>query len=153
VWLAIAVAVCVTALASPNVVRQAPLGGLPPVGCSLGADSQPQPGVPKGTLTRVGDSLKSVTSPAADRDGNVFFADPGSSRIYRSDAARNLRLYKEGTGGARALRVGADGRLYASQLSARRLVSYGPSGDEKIVAQNIKANDGPGRSWLYVTGL
>ena len=31
---------------------QASLSGLPPLDYSLGADSQPQPGVPKGTLTR-----------------------------------------------------------------------------------------------------
>src|SRR5262249_33194021 len=32
-------------------------------------------------------------------------------------------------------------RLYATQLAAKRIVSFGPSGDEKIVAQNIQAND------------
>ena len=76
-----------------------------------------------------------------DKDGNVFFADPASNRIYKSDAARSVTVFKENTRGARALRVGADGRLYATQPSARRLVSYGPAGDEKIVAQNIDAND------------
>ena len=51
------------------------------------------------------------------------------------------RCSRSNTGGARALRVGADGRLYAAQPAARRLVSYGPAGDEKVVAQNIQAND------------
>jgi len=50
-------------------------------------------------------------------------------------------VFKENTNGARALRFGADGRLYASQPSAKRLVSYGPAGDEKTVAQNIQADD------------
>jgi sugar lactone lactonase YvrE len=90
---------------------------------------------------RVGDTYKSAASPAADKDGNVFFADPASDRIYKSDAARTVTVFKERTGGARALRVGADGRLYATQLAARRLVSYGAAGDEKVVAQNIQAND------------
>jgi gluconolactonase len=90
---------------------------------------------------QVGDSYKSASSPAMDKDGNVFFADPASNRIYKSDAAGIVSLFKENTGGARALRVGADGRLYATQLSAKRLVSYGPAGDEKTVAQNIQAND------------
>jgi sugar lactone lactonase YvrE len=76
-----------------------------------------------------------------DKDGNVFFADPASNRIYKSDAARTVTVFKEHTGGARALRFGTDGRLYASQMSGRRLVSYGPSGDEKIVAQDVQAND------------
>jgi sugar lactone lactonase YvrE len=90
---------------------------------------------------QIGATYESAASPAVDKDGNVFFADPASSRIYKSDAARVVTLFKERTGGARALRMGADGRLYATQLAAGRVVSYGPAGDEKIVAQNIQAND------------
>ena len=90
---------------------------------------------------RVGDSYKSATSPAADKEGNVFFADPESSRIYRADATGAVTVFKDHTGGARALRIGADGRLYAAQPVAKQLVSYGPGGDEKIVARNVDAND------------
>ena len=82
-----------------------------------------------------------MASPATDKDGNVFFADPSSNRIYRSDAARTVTVFKENSRGARALRVGADGRLYATQPAGKRVVSYGPAGDEKVVAQNIQAND------------
>ena len=89
----------------------------------------------------VGDSYKSATSPTADKDGNVLFADPESSRIYRADAAGNVTVFKDNTGGARALRIGADGRVYAVQPAAKRLVSYGPGGDEKTVARNLEAND------------
>ena len=52
-----------------------------------------------------------------------------------------MTVFKEQTNGAQALRVGADGRIYASQLAAKRIVSYGSTGDEKVVAQNIQAND------------
>ena len=90
---------------------------------------------------QVGGTYQSAASPAMDKDGNVFFADPASNRIYKSDAGRIVTVFKEKTGGAHALRFGADGRLYATQLSARRLVSYGPAGDEKVVAQDIQAND------------
>jgi len=99
---------------------------------------------------QVGDTYKSAASPAVDKDGNVFFADPASSRIYKSDAAGMVTVFKENTHGARALRVGGDGRLYATQLSERRIVSYGlgaaPAGgggntQEKVVAENIQAND------------
>ena len=89
----------------------------------------------------VGDTYTSASSPAVDKDGNVFFADPASNRIYRSDSARQVALFKENTGGARALRVGADGRLYATQRATKRIVSYGASGDEKVVAENVEAND------------
>jgi gluconolactonase len=90
---------------------------------------------------QVGGTYQLAASPAMDKDGNVFFADPASNRIYKSDAAGAVTVFKEQTGGARALRFGADGRLYAAQLAARRLVSYGPAGDEKVVAPNIQAND------------
>ena len=90
---------------------------------------------------QVGGLYKSVASPAVDKDGNVFFADPAENRIYKSDAARGVTVFNENTRGARALRFGADGRLYATQLSAGRIVSYGPGGDEKVVAQNVHAND------------
>ena len=90
---------------------------------------------------QVGGIYKSAASPAVDKDGNVFFADPADNKIYKSDAARTVTLFKEGTRGARALRFGADGRLYAAQASTRRIVSYGPSGDEKIAVHNVHADD------------
>jgi sugar lactone lactonase YvrE len=90
---------------------------------------------------QVGDVYKSAASPAVDKEGNVFFADPADNKIYTSDAARTVTMFKDNTHGARALRFGADGRLYATQPAMHRIISYGPSGDEKIVAQNVQAND------------
>jgi len=90
---------------------------------------------------QVGEAYKSAASPAMDRNGNVFFADPAGNRIYKSDAERSVVLFKENTRGARALRVGADGRLYAAQPSMHRIVSYGPSGDEKVALANVHADD------------
>lgn len=78
---------------------------------------------------------------AADREGSVYFAEPAANRIYRSDAAGKVTLFKENAGGATTLRVGADGRIYALQPGRKRIVSYGAGGDEKIVAQNIDAAD------------
>ena len=111
----------------------------------------PPPGGPRGAVyaivsldkpwQQVGETYKSVASPAADKDGNVYFADPASNRIYKSDANGKVAIFKDNTNGATALRVGADGRLYASQLARKRIVSYGTSGDEKTVANNVEAND------------
>ena len=105
---------------------------------------------------QVGETYASAASPAVDRDGNVFFADPASNKIYKAASSGAVTTFKENTRGARALRVGADNRLYATQLSAKRIVSYGlgatsaggPEGaggggnkTEKVVAENIQAND------------
>ena len=125
----------------PSTAPPAPAAGAPagrgggPRGAVYALISRDKP------WEQVGDAYPSAASPAMDKDGNVFFADAAANRIYKSDAARVVTVFKENTGGARALRFGADGRLYAAQLSARRLVSYGPAGDEKVVAQNIQAND------------
>jgi len=36
--------------------------------------------------------------------------------------------------------MGTDGRLYAAQPGRKRIVSFGPAGDEKVVMQNVEAN-------------
>jgi sugar lactone lactonase YvrE len=90
---------------------------------------------------QVGGSYKSAVSPAPDKDGNVYFADPAANVIYKSDADGKVSIFKSNTGGAKALHMGADGRLYASQPQQKRIVSFGPAGDEKIVAQSVAADD------------
>src|SRR5260370_10096457 len=67
------------------------------------------------TWEQVGEAHRSVVSPTCDQDGNVFFADPAANRIYKSDADRQVTLFKDNSGGARVLRIVPDGRLYASQ--------------------------------------
>ncbi|MEO7653170.1 MAG: alpha/beta hydrolase-fold protein [Bryobacteraceae bacterium] len=89
---------------------------------------------------QVGETYGSVTNPASDRDGNVFFTDPRSNRIYKSHADGKVTLFKDHSGGATALAVGPDARVYASQPARRRIVSYGEGGDEKVVAQNVEAS-------------
>src|SRR5262245_28532239 len=90
---------------------------------------------------QIGGTYKSAASPAVNKDGDVFFADPGDNRIYKADAGGTVTVFKENTRGARALRAGADGRLYALQPAMKRIVSYGPAADETVVAQDIEAND------------
>ena len=90
---------------------------------------------------QIGDSYGSVVSPTSDKNGNVFFCDPAADRIYKSDPNGRVSLFKDHTMGATALRVGPDGRLYASQPASKRIVSYGSDGDEKVVALNVEAND------------
>ena len=79
---------------------------------------------------------RSAASPTGDKDGNIYFSDPVAGRIYKAD-----KVFKENTGGAAAIRFGADGRLYAAVPGKKRIVSYGPSGDEKTVTEGVTAND------------
>ena len=89
---------------------------------------------------QVGETYGAVSSPAPDQDGNVYFADPAANRIYKADPDRKVSLFKDNSGGARSLAVGPDGRLYASQAARRRIVSYGPGGDEKVVLPDVDAS-------------
>lgn len=89
---------------------------------------------------RVGQTYRSVVSPAPDENGNVFFADPEANCIYKSDPEGAVSLFKDHSNGARALRIGPDGRLYASQPRLKRIVSYGSDSAEKIVARDIEAD-------------
>jgi sugar lactone lactonase YvrE len=88
---------------------------------------------------QVGETYGAITSPTTDKDGNVYFADPSANRIYKSDPNRAVILFKDNTSGARSLTMGPDGRIYATQPVRKRIVSYGPGGDEKVVADNVEA--------------
>jgi enterochelin esterase-like enzyme/sugar lactone lactonase YvrE len=85
-------------------------------------------------------SYTSALTPTADRDGNVYFADAGASRIYKVTPDGNVAVFKEHAGSAFALCFGADGRLYASEPLQKRIVSYGAGGDEKVVAEEVEAH-------------
>jgi enterochelin esterase-like enzyme/sugar lactone lactonase YvrE len=89
----------------------------------------------------ISDAYGSMASPTADKDGNVFFSDPAAGRIYKADPNGRVSLFNNHATGVRALRVGPDGRLYASQPAVERIVFYGADGDEEVVAQNVRADD------------
>jgi sugar lactone lactonase YvrE len=89
----------------------------------------------------VGEGYGSIPSVASDKDGNVYFSDPGTNRIYKSDVDGNVTVFRENTNGASALRMGPDRRLYATQPVRKRIVSFDANGDEKIVAENVQAED------------
>ncbi len=90
---------------------------------------------------RIGGEYGAAVSAAGDREGNVYFADPGANRVYRVAADGRAAVLRENTTGARALRVGPDGRVYASQPGRKRIVSWGAGGDEKEVATGVEAGD------------
>src|SRR5262245_57977103 len=126
----------------PNPAR----ANAPPAAAAAGRGAGPR-GAVYALISRdkgweaIAGSFSWAESPASDRDGSVYFADPARNRIYKADTTKAVTLFKENTRGARALRVGADGRVYAAQPAAHRIVSFGPAGDEKTVAENVDAND------------
>src|SRR5262245_59646338 len=94
--LAIALAAWGTVPAAPAIVQRAPVSDLPPVDYSLGPDSQPQPGVPKGALTR------HTLAP-----GKYFPGTPHNYQLYvpaQYDSSRPTAsmIFPDGTGYAGA---------------------------------------------------
>jgi gluconolactonase len=80
--------------------------------------------------------------PAVDRQGNVFFSDIAQNRIYKIEhATGKVTVFKENTGGANGLMFGADGRLYACQKTARKVVAWAPDGAEAMLASEVDPND------------
>jgi sugar lactone lactonase YvrE len=82
-----------------------------------------------------------AVSPAADKDGNVYFADPESHRILKAAPDGVVTVFKNDVKGVTALRVAVDGRLYVAEPGLKRIVSFGPGGDEKTVARDVEAHD------------
>lgn len=89
---------------------------------------------------RVGGDYGAVSNPAPDKDGAVYFADTAANRVYKATPNGAVSVFRENAGGATALRVGADGRVYASQPTRNRIVSWSAS-DEKVVADGVSATD------------
>ena len=78
---------------------------------------------------------------AANKDGDVFFVDSKTNRLYKVGADGKASVFKQNAGGAKALRGGPDGRVYAIQAAGRRIVSWGADGSEKVVAGNVDGFD------------
>jgi sugar lactone lactonase YvrE len=85
-------------------------------------------------------SYGSAESPAADRDGNVYFADVKAQKIMKVAPDGMVTAFKD-LAGVAAVRVGADGRLFAYEPMTQRIVSFDAGGDEKIVARGVDVHD------------
>lgn len=87
----------------------------------------------------VAGGYKSIQGLAADRDGNIYIADPQSKRIDRLGSDGKVSRFAEGA--AHGLFVAADGKLYACQPEQRRIVAFDDKGKETAVAEDIAAHD------------
>jgi gluconolactonase len=88
---------------------------------------------------RIAEDHNSVSGLTADRSGNLYFVDQASDRIYKTDSDGKVGLFKEHANGVKALRAGADDRLYAFEAARKQIVSLGPGGDEKVLAKGVEA--------------
>jgi sugar lactone lactonase YvrE len=82
-----------------------------------------------------------ITSLAADRLGNVYFASAALSTIERVDPAGKITQFAEPPNDAAILRMGANDRLYTVQRSTGDIVSsntaIGTASDQKTVVRGL----------------
>ena len=52
-----------------------------------------------------------------------------------------MSVFREDAGGTSGLKFGGDGRLYAAQGKARRIVAWDANGQEKVLAEEVNCND------------
>jgi enterochelin esterase-like enzyme/sugar lactone lactonase YvrE len=89
----------------------------------------------------VAGDYQSAGSIAVNKTGDVFFVDPKANRVYRIGADGKPAVFKQNAGGAKNIRGGSDGRIYAIESAGRRIVSWGADGAEKVVAATVDAFD------------
>lgn len=79
--------------------------------------------------------------PAADREGNVYFADVRESKILRVGADGKAELFADNTANTNGLMFGADGMLYGCRNGDRQIVAYRPDGSFRVVTEGVDSND------------
>ena len=79
--------------------------------------------------------------PAVNARGEVFFTDIPNDRIHRINLAGEVSVFAEKTQGANGLMFGPQGRLYACQAGARRIVRYNEQGVPETVIDDVSSND------------
>ena len=91
----------------------------------------------------VSEGHKFTEGPAADAEGNLYFTDIPNNRIWKIPAGGKPTVFAENTNGANGLKIGPDGRLYACQGKANRVVAYDvATAKEAVIAEDIhECND------------
>lgn len=106
------------------------------------------PNSPVGQLTLPGDGWQLLGEGyelpgglATAPDGQVYFADGPTSRVYRIAHDGGVSVVRSETSGAQALAVVPDGTLMAAQPEGRRLVNYTGAKAERFAASDTGVKD------------
>ena len=77
---------------------------------------------------------------AADSAGNVYVSAHPTGHIHKIAPDGTMSLFIDSKQDVSALAFGPDGKLYAAQNTARRIVAYDANGKESVVAKGVTAN-------------
>lgn len=109
---------------------------------------------PGAALVELADGFEFTEGPAADAQGNVFFTDIRTSRIYKWSVDGQLSTFRSNSGGANGLFFDRDGNLLACEGDNGRLVSIDPQGNVTVLADkyNNKRFNKPNDLWIDPKG-
>ncbi len=88
-----------------------------------------------------GDAGGYTDSPAANSDGEVFFADKESGIIRKIDLDDSVSQFTDGKPGIGGLMFGADGKLYGCQRKTHVLLRFDVEGNAETVFDQVTPND------------
>ncbi len=89
----------------------------------------------------VGEGYRLSEGPAVNARGEVWFTDIPNSKAYRLDAAGKPVLARENTNRSNGQAFGPDGRLYAVEGGAQRVVAIDAAGKVSVIAEGFAGND------------
>ncbi|WP_437205920.1 SMP-30/gluconolactonase/LRE family protein [Planctomicrobium sp. SH664] len=79
--------------------------------------------------------------PAVNELGEVFFSDVGAGSIYKIGLDGKVSLFVANSPKVNGLMFGPDGKLYACQHGARKIVRYAPDATMETVVSDVGSND------------
>ncbi len=89
----------------------------------------------------VGDGYAFTEGPTADAKGVVYYNDiPGSTTYRIGDYGKPVAVNTK-SNRANGMGYGPDGRRYVVETGTEKVVSIGPDGDSKTVAEGFRGND------------
>lgn len=89
----------------------------------------------------VSEGHRFTEGPTANAQGEVFFADMTLGKTHRITLDGKVGEFIADTKKAGGQAFGPDGRLYAVAPATSQILSYGPDGQSKVVAEGFKGND------------
>lgn len=109
---------------------------------------------PGATVERLATGFGFLEGPAADPEGNLYFSDIPSERIYRWTADDGVVTFREASGRANGLRVAPDGQLLICEMGNRRVTAVAPDGTMSVLADEFEGRrfNSPNDLWVDPKG-
>lgn len=85
--------------------------------------------------------FQSLSGPATNALGELFFNDIATSKIYRLNDKGEPETFVEESGRGKGQAFGPDGRLYAAAAGERKIVAYHADGSMEVVAEGFSGKD------------